>query len=120
MPDKTDPKQINVEIDMVTTDVHGIQVITIPFDMYNSLIELKGRYEEIKDGEEDNNNFMKEYQELLIIKGKYEELSKIFEKIIIDKPNTHHGPICRTLPNDGLIRTEHIKAKGVQEHEISN
>lgn len=72
--EKKDPKQIEVEINPVEVNVHGVMTITIPFDMYNSLMEIKGRYEEIKDGEDDNEKFVEEYKELLIIKGRYEEL----------------------------------------------
>ena len=77
-------------IEQVTTD--GITNIIIPFELYNSLLEIKGRYNEIKDSEKDDKDFINEYKELLIIKGKYEELSAMFDSQNIDTSYNLQNP----------------------------
>ncbi len=93
-------KPVDVEIDPVTIDVHGTMIIAIPFDMYNSLLEIKGRYEEIKANDEENKEFMDEYKELLVIKGKYEELSSMFanqESTIMPKSEAPKAMLCTNI-----------------------
>lgn len=71
-------------------------MVTIPFDIYNELMEIKGRYQELK---ESNTTFsVDEYKELLVYKGRYEELLSLVDREFYEpSDNVNTIPIMRPL-----------------------
>lgn len=83
----------------LTFDLKDLEVknmVSIPFDIYNELIEIKGRYQELK---ESNTAFsIDEYKELLTYKGKYEELLSLVDREIYEpSDDVNNIPIMRPL-----------------------